>query len=271
MNNYSTIEKALIYIAENFKQQPSLKDIANHVGLSEFHFQKKFTEWAGISPKKFLKYANINHAKQVLSEGGSIVDATYRTGLSGTSRLHDLFVNILAMTPAEYNNGGKNLVIKYSFNTSRFGEYLIASTPKGICEIIFASKNNSLEELTTRWPNAIFKSSRDINHRLVSKFIENKLTREEKITVHIKGTNFQIKVWEALLKIPTGNLTSYGQLATHLNCKSNQAVGTAIGSNHIAYLIPCHRVINVTGVIGEYRWGKEKKLAMLGYELCSRN
>lgn len=270
MNNYSKVEKALFYISENFKHQPSLKEVANQSGLSELQFQKVFTEWAGISPKKFLQCTNINYAKEILRRGESVEDATYRTGLSGTSRLHNIFINILTMTPSEYNNGGRSLIIKYSFNTSKFGDYLVASTSKGICEIIFGDSVNTLKSLRAKWPNAILENSKETCHTLVFKFIDSKLT-DEKLTVHIRGTNFQIKVWEALLKIPKGKLSNYGEISKQLNCKAYRAVGYAVGSNPIAYIIPCHRVINSTGVFGNYRWGKERKLAMLGCELSSTN
>lgn len=266
MNNYQVIKRALLYIVENSKVQPSLKEIAKHCELSEGHFQRTFTEWAGISPKKFLRVLNIEYAKNILDSGGSIEDATYTIGLSSTSRLHDLFVDIEAMTPAEYKNGGKYLTIEYSFNNCKYGNYLVASTSKGICELIFGEKEETLNQLKTKWPNANLLENLNKEHKKVKDFIENKLDRKDKLKLHIKGTNFQIKVWQALLKIPEGNLKSYSQIASSINTKGFRAVGTAIGDNPIAYIIPCHRVIKNTGVIGNYRWGKATKLAMLGYE-----
>lgn len=271
MNNYELVEKALKYIAQNFKNQPSLEEIAKHVGVSEFHFQKLFTTWAGISPKRFLTYVNVNYAKSLLLSGEDITNATYKSGLSSTSRLHDHFINIIAMTPSEYKNGGQSLKIIYSFNKSNFGDYLIASTHKGICEILFGNNKDTLKHLKIKWPNALILKGSNINHNLVNKFINNDLKVDQKINTHIKGTNFQIKVWEALLKIPEGNLSTYAEISRKINSKAYRAVGTAIGNNHIAYLIPCHRVIKSTGVFGNYRWGEEKKLAMLGFELSKKS
>jgi len=271
MNNYQTIEKALIFLSQNFKKQPSLAQVARYVGLSEFHFQKVFTHWAGISPKKFLSYTNINYAKSILNQGGSIADATYETGLSATSRLHDLFVNIQAMTPAEYKNGGKNLVIKYSFNNSKFGKYLIASTQYGICELFFANEFETLKELKRLWPSANLINQKDSSHLLVKNFIDNTINPEEKINLHLKGTNFQIKVWEALLSILSSQITTYANIAKKINTKAYRAVGSAIGDNHISFIIPCHRVIKSTGEFGNYRWGSEKKLAMLGLEATKKD
>lgn len=266
MSNYQVIKKALLYIAENSKNQPSLKELSEYCHLSEGHFQRIFTEWAGISPKKFLRVLNVEYAKSILNEGGSIEDATYTIGLSSTSRLHDLFVDIEAMTPAEYKNGGRSLTINYSFDNCKYGEYLVASTSKGICELIFKEKKDSLNQLKNKWPNAKLIETLDKRHTAVKDFINNKLESKEKIKLHIKGTNFQIKVWQALLKIPEGNLKSYSQIAKSIKTKGFRAVGTAIGDNPIAYIIPCHRVIKSTGVMGNYRWGKAVKLSMLGYE-----
>jgi AraC family transcriptional regulator, regulatory protein of adaptative response / methylated-DNA-[protein]-cysteine methyltransferase len=269
MDNYKLVEKALIYIADNFKNQPSLSEIAKHCGYSEFHFQKIFTVWAGISPKRFLSVTNVNYAKKILDNGESIETTTNKIGLSSSSRLHDLFVNIVAMTPNEYKNDGKNLVINYSFLSTNFGDALVASTNKGIVEIIFAPKDESLKELKLKWSNARLIEKDLESHKIVRSFINNNLNSESKINLHLKGTNFQIKVWEALLKISSGELKTYADVSKSTGTKGYRAVGTAIGSNHIAFIIPCHRVIKSTGEFGNYRWGKEKKLAMLARELNS--
>lgn len=266
MNEYKKIEKALIFIAENYKKQPTLKQIAGSVEMNEYNFQKLFTAWAGISPKQFLSFININNAKKLIISGGSLTDATYNIGLSSTSRLHDLFVNITAMTPAEYKNKGANLNIIYSFNLGCFGEYLIASTNKGICDIIFGDNKLTLIELKRKWKNATFTEQSNAQHKLVNDFIENKINKGEKIKLHLKGTNFQLSVWEALLKIPENQLTTYSSIAYKLNSKAYRAVGTAIGNNPIAYIIPCHRVIKSTGEFGNYRWGTQLKIAMIGLE-----
>ncbi len=266
MNEYEQIKKALVYIAENYKSQPSLQELANAVNLNPYQFQKLFTLWAGISPKQFLQYININYAKEILLSNGSITDATYNIGLSGTSRLHDLFVNLTAMTPAEYKNKGKNLKIEYSFNNSKFGSYLVASTKKGICELLFGENKLTLWELNHKWTNANIVEKTNEQHKLVADFINNQLHKGEKIKLHLKGTNFQIKVWEGLLKIPEQQLCSYSQVANSIESNAYRAVGTAIANNPIAYIIPCHRVIKSTGEFGNYRWGKEIKIAMIGLE-----
>ncbi len=266
MNEYKKIEKALIFIAENYKKQPTLRQIADSVEMNEYNFQKLFTAWAGISPKQFLSFININSAQRVIKSGGSLIDATYNVGLSSTSRLHDLFVNITAMTPAEYKNNGVNLSINYSFNSSCFGEYLIASTNKGICDIIFGDNKLTLLELKKKWENATFTEQRNAQHKLVHDFIENKIKLGEKIKLHLKGTNFQLSVWKALLMIPENQLTTYSNIANKLNSKAYRAVGTAIGSNPVAYIIPCHRVIKSTGEFGNYRWGTQLKIAMIALE-----
>jgi len=271
-SNYSRITKAIEYIQSNFQKQPSLDEIAEHVHLSPFHFQRIFTEWAGTSPKKFLQYISVEHAKKLLkNQNLSISETSDETGFSSTSRLHDLFVKIEGMTPVEFKNGGKNLSINYSFFQSPFGKIIIAATQKGICFLAFTDDEiNGFSDLEANFPNAKFTISTDtFQERAIAVF--NTISAEkESIHLHIQGTEFQLKVWESLLKIPSGELSTYGNIASSIgNPNASRAVGTAIGSNPVAFLIPCHRVIQSTGTFGGYMWGKTRKTAIIGWE-CSK-
>lgn len=273
MQDYYRIAAALSYIKNNMQQQPTLDDVAKAVYLSPFHFQRMFTDWAGVSPKKFLHYLSVGYAKEILKRNGaSVYDAAYETGLSGTGRLHDMFVNLEGMTPGEYKNGGKNLVIKFSFGECQFGNYLVASTDVGVCNLLFFedSGTEALDEIKQLWPNARIVKEETIYHQSIKAFFDNN-SDSEQIKLHLKGTPFQLKVWEALLKIPEGNFISYSNIAESINKPSAQrAVGTAIGSNPVGFIIPCHRVIKSVGGIGEYRWGTERKMAIIGWE-AARN
>jgi AraC family transcriptional regulator, regulatory protein of adaptative response / methylated-DNA-[protein]-cysteine methyltransferase len=268
--NYSRVAEAIEYIKKNFKNQPNLDLLAEQINVSPFHFQRIFSEWAGTSPKKFLQYISIEHAKNLLKNSNStIADTAYETGLSSTSRLHDLFVRIEGMTPAEFKNGGKNLEIQYDFKSTHFGEIIIASTSKGICYIAFyEDKNLAFDLLREDFPNATFSLvSNAIQRSALAVFNQ----KTETIKLHLKGTDFQLKVWNALLKIPAGNLATYGSLANAIEKPSAaRAVGTAIGSNPVAFIIPCHRVIQATGQIGGYMWGTTRKTAMIGWEAAKK-
>ncbi|WP_107039131.1 bifunctional helix-turn-helix domain-containing protein/methylated-DNA--[protein]-cysteine S-methyltransferase [Brumimicrobium mesophilum] len=267
--NYQRIAEAIEFIQENYKNQPTLDQIAKKINLSPFHFQRLFTEWAGVSPKKFLQFISVHHAKQILgTHQSTLFDAAIETGLSGTGRLHDLFVNIEGMTPGEYKNKGENLTINYSFGESPFGKLLVASTSKGICYMGFSDDSEiAFSELNNRFQNAKFILQSDAIQENALKIYTEDWTEIDKIKLHLKGTDFQLKVWEALLAIPTGKLSTYGKLAKKIdNPKAARAVGTAIGSNPIAFLIPCHRVIKATGAFGGYMWGKTRKAAIIGWE-----
>lgn len=267
--NYSRIAKAIEYIKDHFKEQPGLDQIAEHVNLSSFHFQKVFSEWAGTTPKKFLQYISTEYAKQLLKEKQvTLFDAAYETGLSGTSRLHDLFVNIEGMTPAEYKNGGQNLHINYSFTQSPFGNVLVASTERGVCYLAFESAQaEGLEKLRVKFPNALFNSKTDEFQQKALLIFHSDWTKLSEVKLHLKGTDFQLKVWEALLKVPMGGLTTYGTIAQHIDTPAaSRPVGTAIGSNPVAFLIPCHRVIQSSGAVGGYMWGSTRKSAIIGWE-----
>ena len=267
--DYNKIATAITYIKENFKNQPSLESIAEQVHLSPFHFQKMFSDWAGVSPKKFLQYLSIEYAKNILKEKqASLFDAAFETGLSGTSRLHDLFMKIEGMTPGEFKNGGEKLKINYSFSETPFGNVLIASTEKGICYLAFYDDNKqALEKLHSIFPNAVYEQLTDIHQANALSFFSKNWSDATLIKLHLKGTPFQVKVWEALLKIPMGKLSTYSAIAGSINnAKAGRAVGTAVGDNPVAFLIPCHRVIRSTGEFGNYHWGSVRKTAMIGWE-----
>lgn len=267
--NYKRIAKAIDYIQKNFKDQPSLEEIALAVHLSPFHFQRLFSKWAGVSPKKFMQFLSVEYAKKIISsEKNTLLDVACDTGLSGTSRLHDLFVNIEGMTPGEYKNGGESLVMNYSFSESPFGNLIIASTSKGICHMIFEDDEEiALADVKLRFPNARYVRKMDDFHRGALSVFQYSRRNLDKIKLHLNGTPFQIKVWESLLKIPMGDLITYGSIAEAIkNPNATRAVGTAIGSNPVAFLIPCHRVIKSTGVIGGYMCGNTRKAAIIGWE-----
>lgn len=267
--NYHRIAEAIEYIKSNFKKQPTLDEIASKVHLSPFHFQRLFSEWAGTTPKQFLQYISVEHAKQLLkAPHATLFDTTHQMGLSSTSRLHDLFIKIEGMTPAEFKNGGENLCINYSFNDSMFGEIIVASTLKGICYMAFNdNEEKALNDLKQKFPNAFFQEKKDILQGNALLFFQKKWDSLSEIKLHLKGTDFQLKVWETLLKIPTGKLSTYGSIAEKINSpKASRAVGTAIGNNPVAFLIPCHRVIQATGNLGGYMWGETRKTAIIGWE-----
>lgn len=270
--NFERIKDAIEYIDNNYKSQPNLDEVAKHVNLSPYHFQRLFTEWAGISPKQFLRYTSLEHAKKILKDThATLFDTAYEVGLSGTGRLHDLFINIEGMTPGEYKNGGENLSINYSFFESPFGEVLVASTTKGICHMVFVSEENeSLDELRKTFPKANYRNFTDqIQQNAIFIFTQD-WQKLDLIKLHIKGTDFQLKVWQTLLRIPMGNLSTYGDIAQLIDTpKAYRAVGSAVGSNPVAFLIPCHRVIQSTGSFGQYHWDSFRKKAIIGWE-CAK-
>lgn len=267
--NYQRIAEAIDYIRINFKEQPDLEKVAKKIHISPFHFQRLFTEWAGVSPKKFLQFISVGHAKSILKEKqATLFDAAFETGLSGTGRLHDLFTKIEGMTPGEFKNGGENLSINYSFAESPFGNILVASTLKGICYMAFADEQQkAFSELKKIFPNAKYQQVVDLMQQNSLYIFTKDWNKLDKIKLHVRGTNFQIKVWETLLKIPAGQLSSYGKIASAIeNPTASRAVGTAIADNPVAFIIPCHRVIQSSGNFGQYRWGSTRKTAMIGWE-----
>ncbi len=272
--NYHRIAEAINYIQTNFKDQPNLDEVAEKVHLSPFHFQRLFTDWAGTSPKKFLHYISIEYAKKLLKENkATLFETAHETGLSDTSRLHDLFMKIEVMTPAEFKNIGKNLSINYSFANSPFGNILVASTSKGICHISFVEKETqAFSILKNQFPHANFKQHFDLIQQNALFIFSHDWQKLNQIKLHLKGTDFQLKVWETLLKIPLGQISTYGNIAKQIdNPNASRAVGTAIGDNPVAFLIPCHRVIQGTGKLGGYMWGTTRKIAIIGWEASKLN
>ncbi len=268
MTDYERIKTAIEYINGNFQQQPDLDEVAKQVHVSPFHFQRMFKNWAGVSPKKFLQYTSIQHAKKLLQQNNNIADTAFETGLSTSSRLHDLFINIEGMTPGEYKNGGEQLSIHYSFAETPFGNIIVASTQKGICHLAFADdENKALQELKLRFPKASFKQVVDTIQQNALFIFTQDWKDLSAIKLHLKGTAFQLKVWEALLKIPMGGLSTYASVAALVdNPTASKAVGSAIGDNPVAFLIPCHRVIKSTGDFGQYHWSNIRKKALIGWE-----
>ncbi|MNX95452.1 Bifunctional transcriptional activator/DNA repair enzyme Ada [compost metagenome] len=268
--NYNRIASAIEYIQHHFKEQPNLDEVAEQIHLSPSHFQRLFTDWAGTSPKKFLQYISIQYAKKLLNEnkGLTLFDTAYETGLSSTSRLHDLFINIEGMSPAEYKNEGQFLHINYRFADSPFGKIIVASTTKGVCYIAFENnETKAFQDLQAKFPKAVFNHQEDELQQNALYIFQHDWSTLSEVKLHLKGSDFQLKVWESLLKIPMGKLTTYGTIAKQIgNPKAARAVGTAIGSNPVAFLIPCHRIIQSSGITGGYMWGPTRKTAIIGWE-----
>lgn len=269
--DYKRIEQAIIYLEEHVLEQPSLDDVAKHIGLSPYHFQRLFKSWAGVSPKRFLQYLTIESAKQLLRNSASILDTALEVGLSGPSRLHDLFVSVEAMTPGEYKAQGKDMVISYGFHSTPFGECLLAITPRGVCSLAFVepeTRSIALSELCANWQEATLVESHDAGKEAIQMvFGHTREQMQKPLKVLLRGTNFQVKVWEALLRIPEGAVASYGSLAESIGHPgAHRAVGSAAGHNPIGYLIPCHRVLRANGGIGGYHWGTARKKAILARE-----
>jgi len=270
-SDYARIEKAINYIEENHLSQPNLDELASHLRLSPFHFQRLFRRWVGISPKRFLQYLTIEHAKCVLDETRSLLDATYESGLSSPGRLYDLFVTIDAVTPGQYKQRGAGLSIAYGMHESPFGKCLIALTERGICGLAFADgdPNEALQDLRRRWPGAALGDKPRVTRPYANQIFNS--GRLQKLPLHLHGTNFQVKVWEALIRIPPGHLCTYEDIARTIeNENAVRAVGHAVATNPISYLIPCHRVIRKMGAFGEYHWGATRKKAIIGWEAARR-
>lgn len=269
--DYQRIATAIEYIYKNFKQQPELDEVADAVHLSPHHFQRMFSRWAGVSPKKFLQFISVRFAKDLMRGGNfSLSDVSFETGLSSTSRLHDLFISIEAMTPGEYNAGGKGLDISYGLYDTFLGKVVLATTAKGICNLNFIEDEEEAATLLEKeWPHATLHRDDDA-HELLTQRIFNPGEGDNDrrlIQLNVKGTPFQLKVWEALLKIPERSVVSYNQVAEMINQPTaSRAVGSAVGKNPVGVLIPCHRVIKKVGGIGEYHWSPQRKLMLLSWE-----
>lgn len=264
-SDYSRIERAIRFLDEHAAGQPSLREVARSTGLSEFHFQRLFKRWAGVSPKRFVQFATAAQARALLRKT-SVLHASVSAGLSGAGRLHDLVVNVDAVTPGELRRGGEGVVIRHAFEETPFGDALVARTERGLCGLTFVTEDRAeaVLELRARWPRATLIEDTTATSALARALFGEK---RREITLHLRGSNFQLKIWEALLRIPEGALTTYGTLAASVGMPgASRAVGTAIGRNPIAVLIPCHRVIRETGAFGGYRWGLERKKALLLWE-----
>jgi AraC family transcriptional regulator of adaptative response/methylated-DNA-[protein]-cysteine methyltransferase len=269
--DYRRIERAIAYLEEHALELPSLDEVAEQIGLSSSHFQRLFKSWAGVSPERFLQYLTVEHAKKLLRNSVSVLNTALDVGLSGPGRLHDLFVCVEAMTPREFKVQGKDLLISYGFHATPFGECLLAVTPRGICSLAFVEPEKrtiALSELRATWQESVLLENQSAGREIIKQIFDQ--TRDKAQTplkVLLKGTIFQLKVWETLLRIPEGTAISYDSLAKAVgNPKAHRAVGTAAGHNPVAYLIPCHRVLRANGDIGGYHWGTTRKRAILARE-----
>ena len=286
--DYARVAAAIRYLDAHHDSQPSLDAVAAHLHLSPWHFQRLFARWAGISPKRFVQYLTVEHARTLLAHSANVLDASLESGLSGPGRLHDLFVHVEAVTPGEYKSGGQGLTIQYGFHESPFGFCLLAVTERGICGLSFIDDDaesaggrsagrsagraggaeSALRALRARWPAATLLHDQSSTARAMAHiFPADGLAARQPVHVLLKGTNFQLKVWEALLRVPAGGVTTYESVAQTIQQPSAaRAVGSAVGANAIAWLIPCHRVIRKSGIVDGYRWGTVRKKAILGWE-----
>ena len=268
--DYRLVEQAISYLEAHFREQPSLEEVARAVNLSEYHCQRLFKRWAGISPKRFLQFLTVEYAKGLLEQSRSLLDVTYEAGLSGPGRLHDLFITVEAVTPGQFKRGGRGLTIRYGVHETRFGDCLLAVTDKGICGLYFLTDGSqaALAELESKWPEAQLCEDAAATQPFLERIFPSEgASQPRPLNLHLRGSNFQIQVWQALLRIPPGHVLSYEDVARWVGKPSaSRAVGQAVGSNPISYLIPCHRVIRKSGLIGNYGGGRVRKMAMLGWE-----
>jgi AraC family transcriptional regulator of adaptative response/methylated-DNA-[protein]-cysteine methyltransferase len=266
--DYARIERAIRFIAANFRRQPDLADVAHAVGLSPYHCQRLFRRWAGVSPKRFLQYLTAAHAGTLLRDSKNLLDAAFASGLSGTGRLHDLMISMHAVTPGEVRQHGAGVTIRYGVHPTPFGDCFIALTPRGVCALDFLPRGTTtaaLADVRRRWPQARLEHDADAT-RTIARRIFRRGTRS-RLDLHLAGTNFQIKVWEALLRIPPGAVASYADVARAVGRpRAVRAAASAVADNPVGFLIPCHRVIRSTGALGEYHWGAARKQALLAWE-----
>ena len=269
--DYQRIEKAIVYLHSHFLEQPNLAAAARAAHVSEYHFQRIFTRWAGISPKRFLQFLTVEYAKRQLAESKPILAAALESGLSGPGRLHDLFVSVEAVTPGEFKSRGAGIRVDYGFHPSPFGLCLLGLTKRGICWLSFVGNHGhgeALREMQSCWSGAAFDKGPAATAAAARQVFSN-LDRQPRssLGVLLMGTNFQLKVWKALLQIPAGAVASYETIGESIGAPTaSRAVGAAVGQNPIAYLVPCHRAIRKTGLLGGYRWGEPRKRAILAWE-----
>jgi AraC family transcriptional regulator of adaptative response/methylated-DNA-[protein]-cysteine methyltransferase len=270
--NYERIARAIEYLSGHFLEQPDLDEVAAQVHLSPFHFQRLFTAWAGVSPKKFLQYLTTNYLKSRLQESANLIEAAEWAGLSSQSRVYDLFVNLEAVTPHEFRNAGAGLAIRYGYHETPFGKCFIAVTSRGVCGMSFVEEGTeqaALDEFRQRWAFATISPDQEFTAGYVRQIFPEGESPAGKLHLLVQGTNFQVKVWQALLQIPPGAVSTYSQIARSIgHPNASRAVGTAIGNNPVAWLIPCHRVIRQEGIPGSYHWGDTRKKAIIGWEMA---
>jgi AraC family transcriptional regulator of adaptative response/methylated-DNA-[protein]-cysteine methyltransferase len=271
--DYTRIKQVIFFIVKNANRQPDLQEIAEHIHLSEYHLQRLFTRWVGVSPKRFLQFITKEHARRLLADAANILETTYQIGLSSPGRLHDLFITWEAVTPGEYKARGDGLTINISFQPTPFGEILLGSTDRGICHLSFimpAGRAEAIKALQEDWRCAKLVEKSHLEPHLVERIFQPSTpSTGQPIHVFMSGSNFQLKVWEALLRIPSGNVVSYRDIASYLgNPDASRAIGNALARNPVAVLIPCHRVIHSLGEFGQYHYGETRKVALLGWEMA---
>lgn len=269
--DYARIRDALQFVTDRAKRQPSIEEIAEHVGLSPSHFHHLFKRWAGITPKAFLQAVTIDHARRLLRDNASVLDASLELGLSGPGRLHDLFVTQEAMTPGEYKTGGRGLALTYGFHPSPFGEALAVVAPRGLAGLGFvdaAGREAALADMQRRWPQAAFLADQTATAPYVQRAFDPDLWRpEQPLRIVLIGSDFEMRVWRTLLGVPLGTATSYASLAARIGKPSAaRAVGAAVGRNPISFVVPCHRVMGSSGALTGYHWGLARKQAIIGWE-----
>ncbi len=271
-DDYLRIEQAILYLENHYKDQPGLEEVAANIGLSEYHFQRLFTRWAGVSPKRFLQFLTKEGAKDLLDQSENLLDTTHQVGLSSLGRLHDLFVTTEAVTPGEYKSRGAGVTIRYGIHPTPFGKCVIATTERGICHLSFVqtSEGEAIDQLVAEWQQARMIEDYRSTVPLIEPIFDLHHHLRKPLNIHLRGTNFQLKVWEALLQVPAGTVTTYEGIAARIGKPSaTRAVGTAVGHNPIAVLIPCHRVIRKVGEFGNYRYGALRKKALLAREFMN--
>lgn len=268
--DYQRIEKAITYLQQNYPAQPGLEELSDAIHLSPYHLQRLFKRWAGVTPKQFLQCVTVKHTNEFLHDGMTMLETSQAAGLSSSSRLHDLYINVHAMSPAQYRNKGQGMVIKYGYHPTPFGPVLVGMTDKGICTMHFSPGLDKAEDsLKQHWNNAEHVHDQNATAEVVEMLFSDARPARKVLQLHLGGTNFQLKVWQALLEIPFGQVTNYGNIAATIGMPgASRAVGSAIGNNPVAYIIPCHRVIRASGVIGNYHWGEDRKKAILTWEQC---
>lgn len=275
MNDYDRVARVIRYLDEHQQEQPNLSELADHAGLSSFHFHRLFTRWAGVTPKDFLQCLTLAHAMDALRSGENVLDASLDAGLSGPGRLHDLCVKFVAASPGEVKSKGEGWTIAAGFAASPFGTCLIGESPRGICHLSFVDSGNRQageEVIRQDWTKSQIQWSLDAEQITTLMFASANANPKSPLRVLVRGTDFQVRVWRALLEIPPGALTTYGRIAQSLGDRAAaRAVGAAVGQNRLAWLIPCHRVIRETGAFGDYRWGITRKKAIVAWEGAVRH